>query len=346
VAEAFEAFHREMTEKGWEVPISSRMAAALKIQNERWQRVLKRRLESVMKSKDVGALLRFAELAWPNNEKELASVAVARARELVGEKLPLTWKLTLAQSLWAMGRTQEAWKHHQDILAALESSGLGPSPALLAATARLAQQTNRPGPAVDLELRAVEAEQPYMPKRINVHLFRQRYQWLWNQLTRRVEQCARAVKTRPDDAAAKRSLDEATTCATEVWWTWKRVDVGNDAYLHQQFAALYRAAGDDAAAWRALSSLIDKKPKDGSSYYQVGRWYADRNERDAGQQWYAKAYEVEPTNGDWVWYRAELLRQMGRGDEARKLYAEIAEKKWQPRFQHYNRKAKDRLKSL
>ena len=37
---------------------------------------------------------------------------------------------------------------------------------------------------------------------------------------------------------------------------------------------------------------------------------------------------------------------MGRKDDARKLYEEIAEKKWQPRFQHYNNQAKKRLKSL
>ena len=37
---------------------------------------------------------------------------------------------------------------------------------------------------------------------------------------------------------------------------------------------------------------------------------------------------------------------MGRKDEARKLYEEMVNKKWQPRFQHYNRSAKERLKKL
>ena len=174
-----------------------------------------------------------------------------------------------------------------------------------------------------------------MPKRVNVRLFRQRYQWLWTHLTRRVQQCT-------TDAGKKRALARAKA----VWETWKRVDTANSVDLYGRLAALYRIAGDDAAAWRVVSSVIDEKPKDGSSYYSVGRWHVNHGQRDAGQQWYAKAYQVEPTNGDWIWRRAELLSQMGRKKEAGTLYKEIAAKKWQPRFQHYNNRAKKALSKL
>ena len=103
---------------------------------------------------------------------------------------------------------------------------------------------------------------------------------------------------------------------------------------------------DDAGAWRVISTVIDEKPRDGQSYYQVGAWYVSQNDREAGQTWYAKAYEVEPTNGNWLWYRAELLLRMDRKDDARKLFQEIAEKKWQPRFQHLNDQAREKLKEL
>jgi len=346
VAEAFEAYHEDLIDRGWEVPISSHMAAALKSDPKkgRWQRVMKRWSDAAGKSKNPGAMLRLAEFAWANGEKPTAQEALAQAEKLVANAAPLTWKLARAQAMWAMGRYDEALADQQAALAALKAKGITPSPALLAASARLAQRAGKPAEAVDLELAAIAAEQPYMPKRINVHLFRQRYQWLWNQLTARVGQQAQKAKAKPSDTEAARALAASLEQAVEVWRTWSRVDSANSANLHQQLATLYRTAGDNDEAWRVVSTIVDQKPKDGGSYYHVGRWYHGSGQNDLAQQWYGKAYHVEPTNGDWIWHRAELLRNMGRKDQARKLYQEMATKKWQPRFQHYNNRAKQRLK--
>ncbi|HUS91970.1 MAG TPA: hypothetical protein VM695_08970, partial [Phycisphaerae bacterium] len=346
IGEAFEACCQELSDAGWEVPISSRMVAALRTDEARWQRVVKRALAAAMESKDPGRLLRFAELAWPHGEKELAETALAAAAEMVEPKLTLTWKLTLTQSLTAMGRTQEAWELNMQVLKALEERGLSPSPALLAATARLAQRVGQSDLAVEYERKAIEAEKPHMPRRINVQLFRHRYQWLWEQLDQRVRQVAAAARSAPGDAEKQRLLDEALAAAKDVWETWKRVDTGNDADLYLRLGTLYRHAGSGQQAWRAVSSVIDENPREGSSYYHVGRWYVGHGDREAGGGWYARAYEVEPTNGDWAWHRAELLRQMGRKDEARALYEEIAAKKWQRRFEHYNAQAREALKKL
>jgi tetratricopeptide (TPR) repeat protein len=300
--------------------------------------------DAVAKSKNPGAMLRLAEFAWANGEKATAETALADAEKLVAKTAPLTWRLTRAQTMWAMGRYPEALVDQQAVLDGLKARGVKPSPALLAASARLAQRAGKPAKAVDFELAAISAEQPYMPKRINVHLFRQRYQWLWGQLSSRVNARVQDAKARPADADAKRALTAALDQAVEVWRTWSRVDTANSANLHQQLAALYRSAGDETEAWRVVSTIIDRKPKDGASYYHVGQWYRGGGNSDVAQQWYGKAYQVEPTNGDWIWHRAELLRNMGQTDQARKLYQEIATKKWQPRFQHYNNRAKKRLK--
>jgi tetratricopeptide (TPR) repeat protein len=194
-------------------------------------------------------------------------------------------------------------------------------------------------------MRALEAERPYLPKQINVYLLRRRYQWLWGQLVSRARQCAQAVKQKPDSEEARRELESALTRAWKVWRTWRDIDTANTG-LYNQMATLYRAAGDMPAAWRVISTVIDRKPKDGHSYFTVGRWYVSHNDREAGQRWYGKAYAVEPTNGNWAWHRAELLRGMGRKEEARALYQEIATKKWQPRFQHLSRQATKRLENL
>jgi len=344
IAEAFEAYHKDLIERGWEVPVSSHLAGALKRDKARWDRVMGRWSVAVAKSDNPGAMLRLAEFAWANGDKPLAEMTLATAEKLVSKAAPLTWKLARAQAMWAMGRYKEAFADQQAVLDGLKAKGVAPSPALLAASARLAQRAGDHGKAVDYELAAITAEHPYMPKRINVNLFRQRYQWLWSQLTARVNQHARAAKAKDAPAEAKQALADALGQAVEVWRTWSRVDDKNSANLHQQLATLYRTAGDTDEAWRVISTVIDQKPKDGSSYYTVGSYYRQSGSNDRAQQWYAKAYDVEPTNGDWIWHRAELLRSMGRKDDAKKLYQEIANKKWQPRFQHYNNQARNRLK--
>jgi len=344
VAEAFDAYHKDLMERGWEVPISSQLAAALKRDKARWDRVMGRWAAAAAKSDNPGALLRLAEFAWVYGDKPLAAMTMASAEKLVSKDAPLTWRLAKAQALWAMGRPKEALVDQQAVLDGLKAKGLTPSPALLASSARLAQQAGDPGKAVDYELAAILAERPYMPKRINVNLFRQRYQWLWGQLTARVKQHASAARAKDAPAEAKQALADSLAQAVEVWKTWSSTDDKNSANLHQQLAALYREAGDTEEAWRVISTVIDQKPKDGASYSHVGGWYQGAGDNVQAQQWYAKAYAVEPTNGDWIWKRAELLRSMGRKDEAQKLYKEIANKKWQPRFEHYNRQAAGRLK--
>jgi len=350
VAEAFEAYHKEMLEHGWSVPISRQVAAALKTDKARWRRVLDRCHKAAADANDAGALLRLAELAWvcrlDGDDQQLADRCLTEAEKLAGTRLPLAWKLAVTQSLWAMGRTKEAWDKQQEVLAALAEHKLAASPALLALSARLAQAAGQHARAVELEMAAIEAEKPHMPQRINVHLFRQRYQWLWNELTQRVRQCAEAVKKTPADAAAGRLLTEALDRAKGVWDTWMRVDSANANSLYQQLAALYRDAGRTDDAWRVVSSIIDEKPKDGQSYYFVGTYFRGGNDSDAALGFYARACEVEPTNGDWAWGRADFLKQLGRKKEARAAFEEIARTKWQPRFEHYVNRAKEAMKGL
>jgi hypothetical protein len=348
VGEAFEAYHKEMLKYGWSVPISRQVASALQQAPGRWQRVLDASRKTAMDANDVGGLLRLAELAplsGPDG-KEFFDSCVAAAEKLAGGRLPMTWKLALVQSLWAMGKPGDAWAKQQEVLATLKDRSLPVSPAMLALSARLAQAAGQHEQAVDLEMRAIEAEKPYMPERINVHLFRQRYQWLWNELSGRVAQLAAQAKQKTEDAAAERALGEALGRAKGVWDTWLKVDSSNSMNLYQQLATLYRQAGRGDDAWQVVSSIIDEKPRDGSSYANVGNWYAGNSDRETALKFYVTAYDVEPTNGDWVWQQAEMLKQMDRKKEAKALYQEIAGKKWQPRFEHYARRAQEEMRKL
>ena len=89
--------------------------------------------------------------------------------------------------------------------------------------------------------------------------------------------------------------------------------------------------------------MIDQKPKDVQSYYQVGQWFLSRNQPDTAQRYYATAFTWDTTNPRWLYERAQILDNMQRRDEARKLYRQIIEGEWAPRLQHYVNQARQAL---
>jgi hypothetical protein len=57
-----------------------------------------------------------------------------------------------------------------------------------------------------------------------------------------------------------------------------------------------------------------------------------RGELDLADRAYTAAFVAEPTNAQILWDRATNLRQAGKLTEAKKVYRQLAEGKWQPRF--------------
>jgi predicted metal-dependent hydrolase len=55
---------------------------------------------------------------------------------------------------------------------------------------------------------------------------------------------------------------------------------------------------------------------------------------------YGSAFERESTTAQILWDRAENLRQAGRVAQARKLYQQLADGDWQPRFASLKEQAK------
>ena len=336
VAEAFAKLHKELSDKGCEVPISSYLETVLRQADggKHWQSVIRGALKVAIESDRVGPLLRFAELAMRNGESEMADAALARARKLARDDGSLVTKLALAQTCWAGGRAKDALKLHDEVIAALEAKGLPPSACLLAATARLAQQAGETARAIELEERSLAIEHQHLPEMINIQAFRQRYGWLWGQYQAMVSNAARAKDERAVDDAIVRAAQAFARCC----------DVDREApAIYQQMATLEAMAGHNDGAWLYLSSIIDQRPKDAQTYHIVGQWYLGRSDPEQAQHWYARAAECDTANPQWLLQRAQVLDQMGRRDDARGLYQQIIQGKWAPGLQGYVDQAKKRL---
>ncbi len=54
---------------------------------------------------------------------------------------------------------------------------------------------------------------------------------------------------------------------------------------------------------------------------------------DLAERAFKAGCEAEPTNADYLWERAQNLQAQGKSLAARAVYRQIAEGRWQPRFQ-------------
>ncbi len=321
VAAAFAKLHAVRTKEGLEVPVTPHMAALLRQADggKHWQAVIRAALKVATDSERPAPLLRFAELALLNGERQLAEVAIAQATKLATHPDSLLAKLTLAQTWWAGGQPKEALKLYDELFAGLEARKLPPSSVMLAAGARLAQQAGDLGRATDLEERALAIEHRHLPELINLQAFHQRYRWLWNQYVTKVAMAAQVG----DDAA----VTDWVARAEETWARWYEVDPSITT-VHLM-ADLQSAARNKDGVWLYLSSIIDAKPKEAWNHFEVGQWYErEGRDLDAAQHWYANAAQWDTANPRYLYERARVLRSLKRTDESKKLLRQIADGKW------------------
>lgn len=336
VATAFAKMYRDLSEDGSDVPVTAQLAAIVKQHDQQaWKLKTADQFARAKKTGQIAPLLRFAEKAMSWGEAALADQAIGLVRERLQQRDSLLGQFALAQAYWAGSRFDEALKLYDRVLKSLADEGVTASSALLASAARLAQQAGNHGRAIDLEERALQAEHPYLPELINLQAFRQRYNWLWQQYQTKVEEAAAAG----DEDAVAGWLARAQS----TWLRWHDVDRDNFSMM-QQMATLQMTAGRNDDAWLYLSTIIDQRPRDANSFYNVSQWYRGRNKLDEAQQWLARAYDWDTANPRWLLEQAKLLDQLGRNTEARKLYQQIIDGRWAPGLQGYVNQAKSALK--
>ena len=332
-ASAFDKWRREMSEAGYEVPITVLAAQQLKSQ-EVWQTIVADRFERAKESKRIGPLLRFAEDALNWGEEERADQTLKLARKRLKKQGSLLGDLALAQALWAGNRPQDALRLYNVILAALEEKGIAASPALLASAARLAQQAGDHSRAIELEERALAGEHRHLPEMINLQAFRQRYSWLWQQYEAQLRDAVAA-----DNQTA---IDDLLVRAEAAWQRWYEIDHAN-FNMFQQMATFQATAGRKAAAWRYLSTAIDLQPKDANSYSTVSQWHVGRQDLDEAEKWLARAYQWDTANPRWLVERGQLLDRIGRKQDAREVYQQVITGKWSSGLQAYVEQARKAL---
>ena len=260
----------------------------------------------------------------------LAGKAFERAVSAIGDKPD---DVDVEARLAAAGYLSDAadWPRAERMLAPLlESPIVGRVPALWRTAAYLAEKRGSAlrsaqclERALDLEFTATEGD-------IRVQSVREQYGALLGRYEKLAEAVAALDQTPSDELVARvvRSADR-----------WRALDP-EPAQVCQTAARVLRRLGRKELAWEYLTTPLAERSNEAGPWQSLAAELARDGEVSLADQAYATAFDVEPTNAQVLWDRAQMLQRHGRSQDARAVYRKLAEGTWQPRFQGLAQQAK------
>jgi tetratricopeptide (TPR) repeat protein len=113
---------------------------------------------------------------------------------------------------------------------------------------------------------------------------------------------------------------------------WRALDSDGSAAC-QAVARVVRKLGEADLCWDYLTTPIALRPNEATPWLDLAGTLSRTGDLDLADRAFAAAYAAEPTNAQILWDRAQNLRQTGKQVEALQLFRQIAQGRWQPRFQ-------------
>lgn len=89
----------------------------------------------------------------------------------------------------------------------------------------------------------------------------------------------------------------------------------------------------------SIQTPLANKPNEAAGWLHLAETLRSDGKFDLAVRAYESAFKAEPTNAQILWDHAQILEQAGDSQQARALYRQIADKDWQPRFDHIKRQA-------
>ncbi|MEQ8785309.1 MAG: VIT domain-containing protein [Pirellulaceae bacterium] len=259
--------------------------------------------------------------------EELLSAALSQVKQPRDNPAVYLWAI---RYFWQSGQLPRA-----DVLAAsmLEDEKLAGIPALWEFASWIAQQNGKLALSLSRKERAMDIEFRNLPQLINLQAVRQQYGALLAQYQRLADAIATLESEPPADFV------ERIVIAAD---RWRYLDE-DDTQASQAAANILSSLGRRELAWDYLTTPLAEKPNEAAPWLGMAQNLRSRGEMDLAAKSYALAYEAEPTNAQILWDQSQLLLQMGRRDDARKLLTQLAQGEWQPRFSWIKQQAERSL---
>lgn len=132
-------------------------------------------------------------------------------------------------------------------------------------------------------------------------------------------------------STAPAERDPVITRAKRWARDWRAADPGGgaDALLAQ----LLFAAGDNDAAFRVLSSRIDRDPMSGEAWAAIATQFQSAGRVEQSLPYWHEAVILDQTNPTWRVNNARALAAVGRSAEAQQILREVLRRRWHNRWE-------------
>jgi Tfp pilus assembly protein PilF len=181
--------------------------------------------------------------------------------------------------------------------------------------------------------KALDIEYHQLPNVINVEGVRSQYGALLYHY-QKLADAMRILKVKPPDDFLPRVIRAADR--------WRSLDT--DGRSACETAAHVLATLDaKEEAWEYLTTAVAAESNEAAPWHGLARRWGGYRETDLADRAYAAAAEVEPGNAQITWDWADYLMQTGQATRARRLYQQLANGTWEPRYQSLQQQARQRL---
>jgi Tfp pilus assembly protein PilF len=296
-----------------------------------WADLMRRTAAALIDQKKRPAVLALASQCRQIGDESLASHLTGVALDGIKDAKERT-AMTLAaiDFLTETGQFAEA---DRLLAGLLDDAELAKRADLWRLAARLAERRDQPAREFECLERALDAEYRNLPEVINLKEVRGDYERLLGHYQDLANALVRLKMRPPADFTAKvvRTADR-----------WRALDPEADGACDLAGRVL-RAVGERELVWDYLTTPVGRRPNEAGPWVALANTLSRTGELDLADRAYAAAFAAEPTDAQILWDRAQNLRQGGKTAEAQKLYRQLAEGDWQPRFNWVRTQAKWQL---
>lgn len=297
---------------------------------ERLHKLLRGAAEKLEQTYGPAALITLAWQCRDIGEQPLDEVFFSQAMAQTTPENRFNLSMLGVSYLWGADQPARA----QEIIETLlENETYAAYPELWRLLAEIAAQQGKLARSLGAHEQAMELAYKEADGVVNLQAVRQEY----SQLLSRYEQLANAVATL--EQQAPESLLMRVIAAAD---RWRDMD-DQDEQACQYAARILRLLGERELAWDYLTTPLATHSNEAAPWSNLAAQLHQQGDLALADRAYAVAFDVEPTNAQVLWDRAQLLQQAGRFDKARQQYQRIADQDWQPRFERLKQQAIDYL---
>jgi ferric-dicitrate binding protein FerR (iron transport regulator) len=277
-----------------------------------------------------GAVITLAWQCRQLDDATLADELFELALGKLSEQEKQTTMLAGVEYLWQTGQQDRAEKMLQELLT---DNRAGKNPSLWRLASRLAGQRKLLKRSVEYFDKALEIEYRQMPTVVNLQRVRSDY----GQLLSAYQQVAVAMSLL--EVPVTSELKDKVIRAAD---RWRALDSDSTAACHTA-ARILKYLGHKELAWDYLTTPTAQRPNESAPHLALAQTLRNDGDYDLADKAYVLAFEAESTNAQILWERAQTLQQAGKIADAQKVYRQIAEGEWQPRFQGLKYQARYQL---